>query len=360
MLATVSQACHSLFPASIGDGMSESPQSKGGAARAQKLTSEERKAIAKRAAEARWAKIEDPDQLPVATHQGELQIGDVLVEVYRLKDNRRMIAKAAMARALNLKSAGGNAFLRTITRQGIRGMISDDLWERIENPKNFRRPTTDLQAKGSIVDGYEGSVLIDVCGAIIDAHRQHRLAPSQEFLAAQSEIIIRSAAKLGIVALIDEAVGFEDRRKDEYKRLFEAFIREEFRQWEAEFPDSFFSLMYRLHGLKRENPDSNKHPQFFGHFIRKFVYYPLANSNGAILEALEDKNPVVYEGGGRRRKFFQYLTDEIGINAFRQHLWKTIGIGEASMSKAAFERNFYRAFPQSAPLGGLQIEMFDD
>jgi len=335
-------------------------QSKGGAARANKLTKEERQAIAKRAAETRWAKIADPAQLPVATHQGELKIGDVSVEVYRLKDNRRMIAKAAMARALNLKSAGGNAFLRTMTRQGIRSVISDDLWEKIEKPLNFRRATTDLEPTGSVVDGYEGAILIDVCGAIIDAQKQYKLAPSQEFLAVQAEIIIRSAAKLGIIALIDEAVGFEDRRKDEYRRLFETFIRSEFRQWEAEFPDGFFSLIYRLHGLRRENPDSHKHPQFFGHFIRKYVYYPLANSNGAILERLEQKNPVVYEGGGRRRKFFQFLSDEIGINAFRQHLWKTIGIGEASASKATFERNFYRAFPQAAPLGGIQLDMFDE
>jgi hypothetical protein len=80
---------------------------------------------------------------------------------------------------------------------------------------------------------------------------------------------LRSAAKVGIVALIDEATGYTDKVKDEYKHLFDQFIREEFRQWEQEFPTKFFAMIYRLYGLKRQTPDSNKHPQFFGKFIRK-------------------------------------------------------------------------------------------
>ncbi len=97
---------------------------------------------------------------------------------------------------------------------------------------------------------------------------------SQAFLARQSEIIVRSCAKIGIVALVDEAVGYVDRRKDEYRKLFEAFIRTEVRQWEKEYPDRFFDMIYALYGLRRKDPNSSRHPQFFGHFIRKFVYFP--------------------------------------------------------------------------------------
>jgi hypothetical protein len=68
--------------------------------------------------------------MPRASHQGLLPIVDVEVEVYRLGDGRRLIAKSAMAKALTLKSEGGNAFLRTVTRKGVRSAISDSLWER--------------------------------------------------------------------------------------------------------------------------------------------------------------------------------------------------------------------------------------
>jgi hypothetical protein len=125
-----------------------SPQSKGGNARAKALSPEDRRAIAKRAAQARWARISDPDGLPRASHQGMLPIGDVEIEVYRLLDGRRLIAKGAMARALNLKSEGGSAFLRTVTRKGVRSAISDSLWEKIDNPIFFKHIETDLGGTG--------------------------------------------------------------------------------------------------------------------------------------------------------------------------------------------------------------------
>jgi hypothetical protein len=176
----------------------------------------------------------------------------------------------------------------------------------------------------------------------------------------QAEFIVRSAAKVGIIALVDEATGYSDRSIDEYRKLFDQFVKSELRQWEKEFPDKFFSMIYRLYGLKRQRPDSSRHPQFFSHFIRKFIYFPLANSNGAILEKLEEKNPVVYSGGGRKHKLFQYLSEEIGVNTFRQHLWQVVGIGEASTDKSAFERSFYRAFPEAAPRkNGEQMDFLD-
>ena len=318
-------------------------QKKGGLARAEKLTTAERREIAQKAARTRWARISSLTKISSAETDGVLRIGDVDLEVYVLEDRRRVISKKAMAKALNLKSEGGNAFMRTMTRKGIKSVLATELLYKIENPIAFEG------MRGESCDGFEAETLVEICDTFIEARNRDLLKPSQLFLARQSEFIIRSAAKVGIIALVDEATGYLDKTKDEYKKLFEKFIRSEFRQWEKEFPDKFFAMIYRLYGLKRQKPDSNKHPQFFGHFIRKFVYYPLANSNGAILEQLEKKNPVVYSSGGRRYKFFQYLADEIGMDTFKQHLWQVVGIGEASKDKRQFERSFYRAFPEAIP-----------
>lgn len=334
--------------------MATNAQRLGGEARARKLTSEERREIAVRAAQARWAKIADPDVLPVATHQGALQIGDVEVEVYRLRDNRRMISKKAMAKALSLKSEGGNAFLRTMTRKGIGEVLSDELRSKISNPLNFRRAGGDSSGTGLIIDGYEGTMLIDVCIAIMEAKKQGHLSKSQEFLAVQAEIIIRSAAKLGIIALIDEAVGFGERAKDEYRKKFQEFVRSEWTQWEKEFPDKFADMLYSLYGYKRLDASSTRHPRFFAKFTRKFIYHPLANSHGMILEMLDEQNPVVYSNGGRRYKLFQFLSKEVGLPAIRAHLWQVVGIGNASRNIQQFERNFFKAFPEAIPLGTQQ------
>ena len=107
-----------------------SPQSKGGVARAKSLTTEARREIAAKAAQARWAKIHDPTALPVATFRGPLTIGNATVQAYRLSDGRRVISKKGMADVLALKSTGGNAFLRSLTRPGVRSQIEQDAWEK--------------------------------------------------------------------------------------------------------------------------------------------------------------------------------------------------------------------------------------
>lgn len=186
-----------------------SHQSRGGQARAACLTTEQRRHIAQQAARARWEKVPDPNEMPVVDLPGLLPIGDVKIEVYRLRDGRRLISKQAMARALNLKSEGGNAFMRTVTRPGLRSAIDEKLWMKIENPIFFRLADPDSDSKlGITADGYEATTLIDVCDALLRARVENKLHPSQDFLAKQAEIIIRSTAKVGINKLVDEAVGY--------------------------------------------------------------------------------------------------------------------------------------------------------
>ena len=333
--------------------MAKSKQSKGGTARARSLTTEQRREIATRAAHARWAKISDPNVLPTAGHRGPLTVGEITVDAYRLSDTRRVISKKGMANILGLKSAGGNAFLRSMTRPGVRSKIPRETFEKIENPIFFKIVDPDSKtSSGNTADGYEAATLIDCCKAIVSASEAGKLHGRQHFLAVRAEIIIRAAAKLGITALVDAAVNYvPDHRRGEYQALFEKFILDECREWKEEFPRKYLDMIYDLYGLKRQDPDSTQTPRFFGKFTRKYIYAPLAHSKGAILEELDKKNPVVYTNGGRKYKFHSFFTKEIGLPALRQHLWQVIGIGSISSNKDQFRRNFYKAFPEAAPFG---------
>ena len=324
------------------DPKKDTPQRKGGIARRDSLSPNERRRAARQAAIVRWSQVGD---VPEAEYQGQLIIGERDLEVYNLGDGRRLFHKRVMGHALGLKSQGGNAFMKMISGQAIRSEIPEELVDKLSKPLIFRA------FNGDLAHGYEAGVLIDVCQALIEARNKGLLNAKQEFLAIQSEIIIRACAKVGINALIDEATGYSDnKRKDEYRQLFQDFLQEEYAQWrDPEYPDKFFEMIYRLYGLKRKNPDSSKHPQFFGKFIRKYIYHPLANSHGAILDLLDQKNPVVYTNGGRRFKFFKFLSDEIGMPALRAHLWTTIGIGLVVSDAVSFDRAFYRAFPEAIP-----------
>jgi hypothetical protein len=249
-----------------------------------------------------------------------------------------------------MKSEGGNVFLRAMNRKGLGSAIEEKLRADIDNPLVFKTLTSDLG------HGYDCTILIDICDAIIEANKRGELAAGQDTLALQAEIIIRASAKLGITALIDDATGFiADKRREQYKELFREFVREEIKLYdEPQFPDQLFNVIYKIYGLPRKT-DARNHPRFFGKFIRKYIYEPLANSNGAILEMLDERNPVVYVNGGRRYKMFNFLSDVVGMPALKSHLWQVVGIGNSVKGKAQFEKAFYNAFPD--PKG--QLELWD-
>src|SRR6185436_18343053 len=70
-------------------------QVKGGRARAKKLSAEERKAIARNAADARWGK-----DLPKATHEGTLIIGEMEIPCAVLEDGTRVLTQSGVMVAL--------------------------------------------------------------------------------------------------------------------------------------------------------------------------------------------------------------------------------------------------------------------
>jgi len=237
-----------------------------------------------------------------------------------------------------MKSEGGNVFMRTINRKGLGSVIGEDLRQKIDNPLILKT------IKGDLSHTYDHTVMIDVCRAIWEAGKQGKLHPSQEFLVRHAEMIIIASAKLGLAALIDEATGYiKDKGKEEYIELYKEFILEQAKEYAKEFPAQFYDVIYKIYNLRR-NPLAKNHPQFFAGVTNKYIYGPLANSNGAILELLREKNPVVYRSGGRKYKLFQFLS-EIGAPALRAMIWQFIGIGNASRSKQSFDKAFKRAFP---------------
>lgn len=326
-------------------------KAKGGHARAEKLTPEERTEIAKKAAAIRWS-YATHDGVPEAEHEGILELpGEIIIECYVWKDRgkvQRAFHKRGLARSFGIKSDSGAALMRTLTSKGLGSVIPEELRQKIANPLILNTKTV------GPIHTYDYTVMIDICDAIWRAAKTGKLHQSQLFLAKQAELIIIASAKVGLAALIDEATGYiKDKKKEEYRELFKEFIREQAKEYESEFPDQFYDMIYKLYNLRR-NPFARNHPQFFGIITTKYIYSPLAHSNGAILEMLKEKNPVVYKSGGRRYKLFQFLSDVVGFPALRAHIWQVIGIGNASTSKESFDRAFKRVFGPQRMLPGLE------
>jgi P63C domain len=269
--------------------------SKGGRARAQVLTAEERKAIAKAAAQARWAKdnpnapspaeVETPsvepvpaigpDGLPYSLFPGNVEFGNLQVECHVLSDFRRVFTQREVVRVLSDGRESGN-----LQRYVARNPLFE---EGYLEARAFRfRIGPSVEALG-----YEAEHLIDICDRYIEAKHQGKLrSPSQDKLVRQAEIVMRACAKTGIIALVDEATGFQKVRAQHALQLkLQAFIAEELQEWARMFPDEFWYELARLEGVRY----SPRHrPLRWGRYIMMFVYDAVDEDVG---NALREKNP---------------------------------------------------------------------
>ncbi len=70
-------------------------RAKGGLARAEKLTADQRKEIARGAAQARWS-----GGIPRATHEGTLHLGTIEIQCAVLENGQRVLTQSDVMRAL--------------------------------------------------------------------------------------------------------------------------------------------------------------------------------------------------------------------------------------------------------------------
>ncbi|HYS49456.1 MAG TPA: P63C domain-containing protein [Xanthobacteraceae bacterium] len=132
---------------------------------------------------------------------------------------------------------------------------------------------------GRTAYGYEATILADICDVILAARKQGNVwLPNQTHYADRCEILVRGFARVGIIALVDEATGFQqDRAKDALARILEAFIAKELRPWLRTFPNEFYQELYRLKG-KEFPQDTSYRPRYIGLWTNDIVYNRLAPS----------------------------------------------------------------------------------
>lgn len=67
-----------------------------------------------------------------------------------------------------------------------------------------------------------------------------KLSARQRIIADQCEILIRGFARVGIVALVDEATGYQyERERFELEKILNAYISDEILKWQLTFTDDF-------------------------------------------------------------------------------------------------------------------------
>jgi hypothetical protein len=322
-------------------------KAKGGFARAQALTKEERSAIAKKAAEARWNNI-----VPKATHRGELKIVNKIIPCYVLEDGTRILARDGFLKAIgrtgNPKSRLGDeelfqlpVFLRA---ENLKPFITEDL---ITSSKPM--PFQPLGSVGhSVLYGHRAELLPQVCEVFIDAKEAGVLRKNQLHIAETCKILYRGFATVGIIALVDEATGFQyDRARKALSEILERFISKELLKWVKTFPDEFYHHIFRLKGWTPSDI-ANRRPVIFGKITNDLVYERLEPN---VLEHLKKATPKD-EKGRLKHKYFQRLTEDIGHPRLREHLASEITImrGFNDGEWKEFYDFLSRVLPKQTPL----------
>ena len=320
-------------------------KSNGGKARAAKLTPEERRLIAQKAAAARWERARTENGLGRSTHMGELAIANLRIPCFVLEDGKRVISGRGVTAAIGMKGRGAGAS-RITSHSSLKLYLSPELVTAINEPLEF----TGVGAP-HVTSGYEATVLQQLCDAVIAADQAGALATEQEKrYANQCLILLRAFAKVGIVALVDEATGFQDERaKNALAEILQAFIAKELQPWVSTFPEDFYKEMFRLRGLQYPQ-DTPKRPLYFGTLTNDVVYKRLAPG---VLQELKRATPRS-SSGRHKHKLFQRLTSNIGYPKLREHLGSVVAIMKLSSDWGDFMEKLdriHRPYNHQLPLG---------
>ena len=306
----------------------------GGLARKEALTPQELKAIAQRGAAARWNKP------LIASHKGNFaaELG-ADVECYVLDDatHTAVISQTGMGKALGLSSRG-NALPRFLSSKAMQNTLGAELSEKLKNPIKFQWGTPGAQ-KGYVanIHGFDAAVLIDLCKAIQHASAEGKLNRQQATVAKNASIIMSASAKSGIRDLVYALAGYSP-TTDEVIQAFKLYVQEEAKKYESEFPPELYMAWYRLYQIPAIQ--GRGRPWQFKHLTVRHMYFPLAKSNGRILQLMR---ALKAKGGDQRKKLFQFL-NELGARALRMQMGRVLEMAESSKTQAEYENKIADRF----------------
>jgi hypothetical protein len=272
-----------------------------------------------------------------ATHRGYVTIGAVKIPCAVLENKKRIISQTGLFQSFERPRKG------EVRQEGLPSILgAKNLIEFIDNDVLKKcNAIPYLHTNGKRAYGYDAELIPLICEVYLKAHDKGGVLHfTQEKIVERCRIIVRSLARIGITALIDEATGYQyDREQDELQKLLAAYIAEDYLKWQRRFPRKFYQEVFRLLGWSY-SPLSVKRPSYLGQFTNKYIYKLMPPG---VLGELKKKNPITQKGY-RERRHHQHLTENIGIPHLDRHITKVITIMELSKNITEFKDNFNKVF----------------
>jgi len=287
------------------------------------------------------------------THEGILKIAQFEIPCYVTENEARVLSGRGVQSVLNLtddtgsKQKPGSRLQRLLNYKPLKLLIENKL------SLDHLTPIKCIN-KGRKINGYDATMLIDICDIIIEMKNTGiNLTDRQKIIAKQAEIIIRSVAKVGIVALIDEATGYQEiRDKRALEKILEAYINKELMKWQKRFPDEWYENLFRIRGIEWKN--GTDRPSYIGRITNDIIYDRLPKG---VLTELKKLNPPNEETGRRKYKHHQFLTPNIGHPKLQEIITGTNTLMKISPNWRKFYSLLQRAFPKHGDPLELDLDL---
>lgn len=273
---------------------------------------------------------------PFAKYEGVLKLGGKDIEVYVLDTGERVISMRSTLKAIADRDGGNLA--EYVGIQGLKSFINKDLV--LAESIDFNLPSSNFRGKGISAERF-----LDICQAYVDALRVGTLTTDrQRGIATQCAILLASCAKVGLIALIDEATGYQyERASDALQIKLKAFIAEELRDWEKTFPDELWEEFGRL---TKWQGSLTSRPKWWGKIVMETVYEAL---DPDIAAYLKEHKPAPRHG----QNYHQWMTQDVGLKALIPHLHQIIGIAKTCETMPEFREkvaHYYKHEPMQLTL----------
>ena len=253
-----------------------------------------------------------------------------------------VLSQRGATAALGLIGGGSFGFRRSLGSSGLAPHLPDDLVEKLNNPLPVKFTLKGSDKSGKLIQGYEVETFISALAAIVGAYMKGVLPSSLHKLAFKANALRDIFARTALDSMIYQESGYwrviEDQR---LSQILDKYLKDYARKWSKTFPDKFWYLLIEIKGYPSYM--ALKRPSFVGRWVNDLIYERLAPN---IREELAKRSPRTSPSGARKYKFHQFLTEDHGMPALKEHIIKVTTLMEVAKNKDDFTRMLDKTAPK--------------
>ncbi len=282
--------------------------------------------------------------IPKATHWGELDIAGTHIPSYVLNTGDRVFSLKGVV--VSLIGTDGGQLAEYLKVRTLQPHLPQDLipTENGEVPALFKFDTGGegiaKYALGIKVERFNdllrsySSALIDHALSAYDKTKLSLTARQME-IANRAVKFQQACSDVGLVALVDEATGYQyEREVDALQLKLKLYLADDMRKWEKTYPDQLWAEFGRLTNWKGT---LHQRPKYWGKLIMELIYGYL---DPDVAKWLKDNAPRPMHG----QNYHQWLSSQFGLKKLTEHIWLVVGMAAACHNMAELRQKMAERF----------------